>query len=342
MNKNGLDYPWSAPPEAATTREVAPGVHWIRMPLPFALDHINLWLLEDGEGLCIVDTGYGREEVKACWESLLAGFAPRPVTRIIVTHFHPDHLGLAAWLQEKTGAPISMTLGEYLAGHAVWHGLPGHASADMVGQFRENGLEAARCDALATRGNAYRAGVPALPIRFDRLFDGSTLSIGGHSWRVITGFGHSPEHASLHCESLGVLISGDMLLPTISTNVSVNAAMPHSDPLGWFLDSLHCIKDLPGATLVLPSHGLPFRGIRERVMQLEAHHRERCDELLAACDVPRSAGELLGTLFRRELDTHQVMFAMGEAIAHLNHLEQQGALRLTQAPQGPIRYARTD
>jgi glyoxylase-like metal-dependent hydrolase (beta-lactamase superfamily II) len=334
-----LHYPWPDTPAGGRLHEVAPGVHWLRMPLPFALDHINLWLLEDGEALTVVDTGFGLDEVRAHWETILAADG-RPLSNIVVTHCHPDHLGLAAWLAERDGAPIRMTQGEFLGGHALWHQLPGHCVTDMVEQFRRHGLDAARLDALASRGNAYRRGVPALPSSYHRLFEGDRLRIGAHEWAVIVGYGHSPEHASLYCEALGVLISGDMLLPRISTNVSVFAATPEDDPLGWFLDSLRRINNLPDNTLVLPSHGKPFRGVRTRVAQLVEHHRDRCTELLAACTGPRSAGELLSTLFPRELDTHQVMFAMGEAIAHLNHLVRQGDLYRQVDGEGVIRFAR--
>ncbi|PKO49674.1 MAG: Zn-dependent hydrolase, partial [Betaproteobacteria bacterium HGW-Betaproteobacteria-21] len=195
--------------------------------------------------------------------------------------------------------------------------------------------------ALTERGNGYRRGVPEMPSSYHRLFDGEQITVGDHKWRVIVGYGHAPEHASLYCETLGVLISGDMLLPRISTNISVYAATPNDDPLGWFLDSLRRINHLPEDTLVLPSHGKPFRGIRARVEQLIEHHRERCAALLNECGTARSAGELLGTLFPRELDTHQVMFAMGEAIAHLNHLEKQGALRKVEDDNASIRFIKT-
>ncbi len=342
MTDNPLHYPWQQAPSPPMLQQVAPGVHWLRMPLPFALDHINLWLLEDGDALVAVDTGYGLDEVKAHWAHVLAQFDDRPLERILVTHYHPDHLGLAEWLRARTGAELAMTHGEFLSGQAFWHGLPGHDGEAMVAQFAAHGLDAERCEALLRRGNGYRRGVPALPDHYRRLFDGDRLQIGGREWQVIVGRGHSPEHASLYCEALGVLISGDMLLPRISTNVSVYAATPHADPLAWFLDSLQCIKNLPEATLVLPSHGFPFRGLQARVAQLQQHHRDRCDELLAACEGPRSAGDLLETLFPRALDTHQVMFAMGEAIAHLNHLTQQGALRRSEDGEGRIRYLRTE
>ncbi|WP_300437721.1 MBL fold metallo-hydrolase [Zoogloea sp.] len=336
-----LEYPFNTLPAIGETLPVAPGVHWIRMPLPFALNHINLWLIEDGDGVAIVDTGYGLDTTRDAWNIILDGLG-KPVTQIIVTHCHPDHLGLAQWLSEKTGADVLMTHGEFLAGHALWHQLPGYNVPAMLAQFRRHGLDEARCQALDGRGNAYKRGAPELPSSFRRLHDGDTLAIGGRQWHVITGFGHSPEHASLYCEAAEVLISGDMLLPRISTNVSVFAATPNDDPLGRFLDSIRAFRQLPETTVVLPSHGSPFRNIGLRVDQLIEHHDARCAELLAACTGPRSAGELLGILFPRELDTHQVMFAMGEAIAHLNHLEHKGAVCRFVGNDGILRFVKNN
>ncbi len=336
-----LEYPFPTLPAPGETIEVAPGVHWIRMTLPFALNHINLWLLDDGEGVAVVDTGYDIDSTREAWDAIL-GRLGRPVTRIIVTHYHPDHLGLAQWLAERTGAQVSMSLGEFLAGHAVWNALPGYNETDMVAQFRRNGLDETRCQAFVSRGNAYRRGVPSLPASYRRLYGGDKLVIGGREWEVITGYGHSPEHSSLYCAEAGVLISGDMLLPRISTNVSVFAAAPDDDPLGRFLASIRGFERLPEASLVLPSHGNPFRNIGLRVVQLIEHHDARCAELLAACAEPRSAGELLSTLFPRPLDTHQVMFAMGEAIAHLNHLEHKGEVRKVEGIDGIVRFVKSN
>ena len=335
-----LTYPFDALPALGRWTTVAPGVHWLRMPLPFALDHINLWMLDDGDAIALVDTGFGLPEIRSAWDAVLARLA-RPVSRIIVTHCHPDHLGLAQWLSERTGAPICMTQGEYLGGHALWAQLPGYSVADMLTQFRRHGLDEARLAALEQRGNGYRRGVPAMPTCYHRLMDGDALEIGAHTWNVIAGYGHSPEHAALHCATLGVLISGDMLLPRISTNVSVFAATPHDNPLKRFLDAIARFKGLPSSTLVLPSHGRPFTGIAPRVDELAEHHRERCDALLAACTSPKNAGELLPTLFPRELDTHQVMFAMGEAIAHLNYLVHGRELREIASDDDTTRYIST-
>lgn len=335
-----LHYPIDEMPEPGDTLLVAPGVQWVRMPLPFALDHINLWLLDDDEDVVVVDTGFAEDVTKRCWDTILDADGRR-MSGIVVTHFHPDHLGLATWLAQRDGAPIYMTQGEFLSAAAYWHQLPGYAVGDMVALFRAHGLTEDRLEALEKRGNTYLRGVPELPVAIRRMFEGDTVSVDGDAWRVIVGYGHAPEHASLYCEEKGVLIGGDMLLPRISTNVSVAASMPEDDALAWFLDSLQRIKKLPDDTLVLPSHGRPFHGVHTRVAQLEAHHRERCDVLLDALDQPRTAGELLATLFPRELDNHQLMFAMGEAIAHLNYLSNQRGARRLEAEDGTVRFERT-
>ena len=315
---------------------VAPGIEWLCMPLPFALNHINLWLLADGETYTAVDAGFALDPIKEAWRSALA---TRRLTRCIVTHCHPDHLGLAAWLEQETGAVLWMAQGEYLAAHMVAEQIAGYSISSMVEFFRRHGLDQLRIDGLVARGNGYKLGVPAIPETYRRLFDGQVLRVGAHDWRTIVGHGHAPEHMSLYCAELGVLISGDMLLPRISTNISVMASTPDADPLGLFLASIDGFRSLPADTLVLPSHGRPFRGLHSRVDQLHAHHAERCEVLLDACrDQARNAAELIGVLFGRELpDPHQTMFAMGEAIAHMNYLEHAGKLQRIEE-NGLVRY----
>ncbi len=336
-----LHYPHAHFPGDRQLTEVAPGVFWLRMPLPFLLDHVNLWLLKDGSGWTIVDTGFPADSVKESWKTIIAGL-DGPVTRLVVTHFHPDHLGLAAWLMEETGAPVWMTSGEFLTAHAVWHEVGGHGARFMVEQFRQHGLDGERLEKFATRGSGYRKSVPSLPEHYHRLKAGDEIAIDGRRWQLLIGHGHSPEHMALYCPDLGVLISGDMLLPRISTNISVFASTPKADALRWYLDSLDEMADqLPEDTLVLPSHGLPFVGIRPRVRALQAHHEERLHVLERSCEeVPQSAAELLDVLFNRALDTHQMMFAMGEAIAHLNYLELAGRLSSQLGADGVIRYSR--
>ena len=339
-----LEYPRAAPPAGGETLEIAPGVHWARMPLPFALDHINLWLLEDevaGEpAWTLVDCGIGDDTTRSLWERILAErIAGQPVTRLVVTHHHPDHAGLASWLIERTRAEMWMSQAEYFAAHAMRDGSAGFAFDRVVAMFERNGLVGERLELMKQRRSNYRSRVPAFPCDYRRLMDGNALRIGRRTWKVIMGYGHAPEHAALYCEEAGVLISGDMVLPKISTNVSVWANEPEGNPLALFLDSLTRYAALPADTLTLPSHGLPFRGLRERIAQLKEHHRQRLDELHEACETPKTAADVLDTLFRRKLDTHQLFFAMGEAMAHLHLLEREGRLARSVGGDGVVRYA---
>jgi glyoxylase-like metal-dependent hydrolase (beta-lactamase superfamily II) len=307
------------------------------MGLPFALDHINLWLLEGPAGWTLVDCGIADDATRAAWGPILAAHAP--VERVVATHHHPDHVGLAGWLVEQTGSvPLWMTEGEYLTAQAILGGLPGYAPGPMADLFVAHGLAPERADAGRERRGGYGRIVGALPESFARLMDGQHVRLGRHTWEVIAGFGHCPEHAALYCAALGVLISGDMLLPRISTNVSVWPVEPEADPVGRFVASLQRYRALPDDTLVLPSHGLPFRGIAARIDTLERHHDERFAELQAAIATPKTAADVLPVLFRRPLDNHQLVFAMGEAIGHLNHLHQTGRATRTRGPDAVYRF----
>jgi len=320
---------------------VAPGVHWLRMPLPFDLDHINLWLIEEESGWTLVDTGLGTPTTRELWERTFgSALGGKPITRIVVTHYHPDHAGNAAWLCERFDAPLWMTRGEFLTVHAVLHGVASFSAAASSELFRANGLQSEAADSLLARGDLYRKLVPAFPGAHRRLMAGTTVRLGGDEWRVMVGYGHAPEHASLYCERRRVLVSGDMLLPRISTNVAVRPIDPLADPLGQFLDSIRQYRELAADTLVLPSHGVPFRGAHERVAALEAHHDERLHAILESCArSPKTAADLLEVLFRRKLDENQIFFAMGEAIAHVHRLYYAGKLHRNVGDDGVARFA---
>jgi glyoxylase-like metal-dependent hydrolase (beta-lactamase superfamily II) len=343
-----LQYPWPETPPPGETIEVAPGVHWLSMPLPFRLDHINLWLLQDAEGgsgeneagWTVVDTGIGDAQTRALWDRLFEKF--QPVKRVILTHYHPDHAGNADWICKRFGVEMWATQGEYLTAHAMRSSGAGYTPEAVLSVFKKNGLDDERSRSMAAmRGNnRYSELVPEFPFSYRRIIEGDIVRIGGHDWQAIIGHGHAPEHLSLHSKELNVVIAGDMLLSTISTNVSVWSIDPEGDPLRLFLESIARYRDLPEDVLVLPSHGKPFRGARARVRQLEEHHDARFRELKEALkEEPKSAGELLGVLFRRPLDSHQTFFAMGEAIAHLHYLYYAGRARRAIGPDGVMRYA---
>ncbi|MBO9685813.1 MBL fold metallo-hydrolase [Roseateles chitosanitabidus] len=342
-----LSYPLGdALPAPGTVLEVAPGVRWVRMGLPFALDHINLWLLRDTldgrEGWSIVDCGIHSDATKENWERVFdAHLDGLPVLRVLVTHFHPDHMGLAHWLTERWQCRLWISATDYqlakLASSSTV-GMGGDAAAAFFGSHGLSDPEALA--KIRGRASYYPSMVPAVPSAFRRLLDGMTVEIGGHRWRCLVGYGHAPEHISLFSESLGILISGDMVLPRISTNVSVVDVEPEADPLTLYLDSLERLLPLPEDTLVLPAHGKPFRGLRARIDQLQEHHAERLAEVVEACSAkPCHAAELLPMMFRRPLDLHQTTFAMGEAVAHLNRLWLAGTLTRSLDPDGVYRFS---
>jgi glyoxylase-like metal-dependent hydrolase (beta-lactamase superfamily II) len=337
-----LHFPITTPPAPGEATPVAPGVLWLRMRLPFALDHINLWLLDDGPHWTIVDCGFALPETRAAWQQIFAErLAGRPVGRILVTHYHPDHIGLAGWLGEHWGAPLWITEKEWLhARMMIGDGAADYASAARAFALRA-GLAEADSDVFARRHAGYRRGVPSVPPAYVRLSDGMTVEIGGRAWQVIVGEGHAPELACLYCAETGVLIAGDQILPRISPNISVPPHEPGGDPLSRYLRSLGILRRaLPPETLVLPSHNLPFRGAHARIDELAAHHDERCAEVLAACARPHSAAELLPVMFRRRLDPHQTAFALGEALAHLHYLEVQGEVARSAGGDGVERFLR--
>jgi glyoxylase-like metal-dependent hydrolase (beta-lactamase superfamily II) len=325
-------------PEAGSTLPIAPGVKWIRMALPFALNHINLWLLRDTvdgvEGWTVVDCCIDRPESRAQWEQIFTNeLEGLPILRVIVTHMHPDHIGLAHWLCERwTTAEhtcrlwISAT--DFNAARmacqvAAGHG--GHAAADFVQSHGIDNPE--HLSMIRERSGYYASMVPRVPHQYVRLMDGMGVKIGLHTWQCISGYGHAPEHIALHCPALNLLISGDMMLPRISTNVSVYDLEPEANPLALFLDSLVKMKPLPENTLTLPSHGKPFLGLHERIRQLEQHHAERLAEVIEACkQAPQTAHDIVAIMFKRELDLHQLTFAQGEALAHAHLLWHAGQL----------------
>ncbi len=321
------DYPFAAPPAFGQGCLVAPGLTWLRMPLPFALDHVNLWLLEDGEGWALVDTGVPDRATRALWEGLFGGLmAGRPLTRLLVTHFHPDHMGLADWLGRRFAVPMEAPLAEWLYGRM----LSLDASPDFVeislAFYRDAGFPPDLLELVARRGNAYGARIRHIPPACRALRDGEALRFGGRAWRVLLAEGHSPAMACFYCPDDNLLISGDQVLPAISPNVSLWPNQPDADPLGLFLDSFAAFRALPDDVLVLPSHGRPFRGLKPRLDELERHHHDRLEAVRQACATPKSAYDLLPLLFARALDDHQLFFAIGESLAHLRFLERRGQL----------------
>jgi glyoxylase-like metal-dependent hydrolase (beta-lactamase superfamily II) len=337
-----LRYPFASHPGHDAVVEVAPGLLWIRLKLPFRLNHVNIYLLADGDGWAVVDTGFGNAATVAAWTTLFEGpLAGKPISRVIVTHAHPDHLGQAGWMVERFRCPFYMSQIEYLQG--VYH--QNRRTDERVVNsrlfFRRHGMDEAITEQLLGRGQDYLKQTVAMPAAYRRLTNGDRIAIGAREFLVITGAGHSPDQVMLYCEADRLFLSADQVLSKISPNVSVWAHEPDENSLGAYLRSLGRLADtLPDDVLVLPGHGLPFYNVKIRIKQLADHHEERCQLIAAACrDVAMSSADLVPIVFHKHvLDAHQTGFAAGELIAHVNYMLAQQRLSVVHKPDGVLRF----
>lgn len=324
-----LDYPFTPPATDGSVVEVAPGILWARMPMPMALDHINVYLLRDGDGWTVVDTGLNTAEARERWERLAATHLQGlPIRRLICTHGHYDHAGLAAWIMERFGATLCMTYGEYFMIRGFGGPPPDPLPPLQRAFYLRAGMEAAQTEQMfaALRRDPF---MPPIPPAYQRLRDGDRLRIGGRDWQVVVGEGHSPEHACLYNAGERILIAGDQLLPRITSSVLVSPIEPEANPLQLWLASLDRLGQLAPDTLVLPSHQNVFRGLHARVEELHAHHRQQFDLLCAALQRLGSATahELMQVQFPKRRHAMDELMAMGETLAHLSWLRHQGRIR---------------
>lgn len=328
-----LDYPFPTPPGAGEIVAVADGILWTRMPLPFRLDHVNIFLIADEGGWAVVDTGIGDAATIETWQRLLAGpLAGARVTRLIVTHFHPDHIGAAGWLCERFDAPLLTSQTGYLGCINISLS-PGAMDARTYRDFYlSHGLAPEIAALVGTQGHAYLRMVMPVPPTFRRLVAGDRLDIGGRRFEVMSGEGHAAEQIMLYCREEGLFLGADQVIAKITPNVSVWAVEPDGDPLGLYLRSLGAIRATVDAdVLVLPGHQLPFYGLHLRCDQLIDHHEVRCAAILESCaDGPKSVADLVPVLFKRALDPHQFSFAFSETHAHVNALVARGELAWTR------------
>jgi glyoxylase-like metal-dependent hydrolase (beta-lactamase superfamily II) len=331
-----VSFPKPATPEPGSLQEIAPGILWLRLPLPFLLNHVNIYLIEDEGGWATLDTGLGTDMCKAAWDAAFAGpLRGKRLTRVICSHFHPDHMGLVGWLTERFGCPLSVTRTEFLTAKV----LENSTFAANPHFYTERGMPTDFGATVAQDGHEYLRLVTGVPTHFDRLAAGRRITVGGRDFRIFTGGGHSPEQAMLYCASDKVFVSFDQVMTKISPNVSVYAMEPDANPLGEYLTSLEELRaEIAPDVLVLPGHHLPFKGLHTRIAELQQHHATRCALIAdAARQAPQSAADLVPVLFKRQMDAHQTGFAFGETVAHVNFMLARGDLVESRDPDGILR-----
>ncbi len=335
-----LVYPLETSPEFGEAVDIAPGVKWMRMPLGWSLAFINVWAIEDDSGWAIVDTGMQTKETSQAWRKIFSdALGGAPITRVFVTHLHPDHIGLAGWIVRKFGCKTWMTRLEYLQCRMLVADTGREAPQDAIDFYRACGWDEEALETYRARFGGFGKGVYQLPDSYRRIRDGEEIQIGAYSWRVICGSGHSPEHACLYCPELELFISGDQVLPKISSNVSVFPTEPEGDPLTDWLTSLARIKDLtPDDVLVLPAHNDPFIGLHARLDHLIQGHERGLDRLQKKLAEPRRAIDVFGALFARKINGDLLGMATGESMAHLNCLIGRGRATASKDADGVMWY----
>jgi glyoxylase-like metal-dependent hydrolase (beta-lactamase superfamily II) len=323
-----LRFPHAEPPGSGELIEIADGILWTRIPLPFRLDHVNVFLIEDHGGWAVLDTGVDTEKCRQVWDALIGRLQGRPLTKVVVTHFHPDHIGLAGWLCKRFDLPLYTSQTTYL-GCINISLRPGALEAPVYREFYlRHGLDPKIADIVSTQGHGYLRLVHELPPTFRRIVAGDTLKIGGREFLLSSGDGHAPEQIMLLAKQDGLFLAADQVLAKISPNVSVWAVDPFGDPLGLYLRSLRSLKaQISPDALVLPGHQLAFYGLHTRIDELIGHHEVRCNLILEACKKEaHSAAELVPVLFPKTLDPHQMSFAFSETQAHINYLLGRGEI----------------
>lgn len=337
-----LDYPFESGPTpgAGDAVDVAPGVKWLRMPLGGALSFINVWAIEDGEGWCVVDTGMQTRDTSQAWRTAFKdALGGRPITRVIVTHLHPDHIGLAGWMTRKFQCRLWMTRLEYLQCRMLVADTGREAPEDGMRFYKAAGWDEDALENYRARFGGFGKAIYQLPDSYRRLDDKEEFRIGAHTWRIVTGNGHSPDHACLYCPELKLLISGDQVLPRISSNVSVFPTEPDADPLtDWMTSCAKVKREVPDEVLVLPAHNDPFHGLHARLDHLIAGHERSLGRLEKTLAEPKRAIDVFGALFARPIGPELVGMATGESLAHINCLIERGKAVAEADEDGVIWY----
>lgn len=341
---HGLSFPLGTGPDPDQRIEIAPGVFWLRLPFPFGINHINIWLLDEGDGWAVVDTGFDRDSTRRVWENWFELFLDgKPIKRVIATHMHPDHVGLAGWLVKRDDAQFYMSRTDYLLCRAMAGDTGRKAPDEGVRFYRAAGFDDASLARYRERFGMFGELIHPLPQSFERLRQGQEIKIGPYLWQVEIGRGHTPEHVCLYSPETNILIAGDQILPKISSNISLFPTEPRANPLQDWIDSCHRLQDVvPEDCLVLPAHNDVFLGVRPRLQSLIDGHENALERLTALCDVPRRAvdQDVFSVLFKRKINADNLFMATGESLAHLMCLVHRGILQQDMDDEGVAWFSR--
>lgn len=338
-----LRYPWAVPPERGQAIEVAKGVLWMRLPLPMKLDHVNVYALDEGDSWTVIDTGFDSKLTRRIWGELLAGpLGGKPVRRVIVTHHHPDHVGLAGWFQTEHGATLITTRTAWLFARMLLLDDQPTPTRETIAFWKSAGMDPEILEQRRTdRPFNYADIVAPMPLGFQRIQQGDVIEMGGRTWDIHIGNGHAPEHATFWSRDDNLVISGDQILPSISPNIGVYATEPEADPLAGWLETCERLGKLARADhLVLGGHKLPFTGLPVRMRQLIDNHHGALTRLLGYLDSPQPASSCFATLFKRRIDGDVYGLALVEAVAHVMHLYHEGRVSRTRGADGAWLYQR--
>jgi glyoxylase-like metal-dependent hydrolase (beta-lactamase superfamily II) len=330
------------PPPHGGFIEIAPRIWWARLPLPMRLNHVNVYLFEDDDGWTIFDAGVADGASRDAWESILSGLVrDRPIRRVIVSHFHTDHVGLAGWLCDRFDAEFLMSQTEYLLARVFQQNYSVESVRRQVRFFHGGGLPLAAAEGIARSRLGNLGYHEPMPPQFERLAAGQFITLAGRRWTVLTGGGHAVEQVMLHCKEDGIFLAADQVMAEISPNISVGTLQPGGNPLRDFFISLDQIKaEIPAGVMVLSGHRRAFFGLHRRIDELKSHHQGRCDAILAAIDGKElTVLDLVPIVFGRSFEGDIVASAMGEALAHANYLAYDGRLDKFADAAGHVRFA---
>ncbi|TRD20727.1 MBL fold metallo-hydrolase [Palleronia caenipelagi] len=319
----GISYPWDSPPEFGVPVQVAEGIEWVRIPLPMKLDHVNCYLLDGPDGVTLIDTGLNTRKTRDIWSNVLGD---RQVQKVLITHHHPDHVGLAGWFQTEFGAELLSSRTSWLMTRMLQLDEQPLPVPETLAFWRAAGMDAEiYAERLTERPLNYCDAVWPLPLGYRRVVDGSVLELGSRRWRVRFGAGHAPDHITLWEEGGDLVIGGDQILASISPNLGVYPTEPEADPVGdWIMACEKLLLPAEDRHLVLPGHKLPFTGLPFRLRQLIDNHHSALERLHGALAEPLTAGQCFGVLYGRRIGKGEYGLALVEALGHCLHLMHEG------------------